>query len=761
MTRLPRLFARPRIEELEARLTPTAGYFRIADYNIASSGGTGAPRAGLDTILQGIGNEPLNSQTEAIDLLTLEEVKSQATTTADVVALMNSLYGAGMYSGSNVAGTNPGEVVVDGTSTGAGTQGVVYNAQKLQLLSQKAIGTTSAAGIQRQPMRYVFHPIGYPSAADFCVYVSHTKASQGTTEEGQRQLEAQVLRADADTVGYTNIIYTGDFNTYTSSEPFFTNVGGSAGTKAMYTAGNGQAIDPINRPGTWHNGSSFNDIFTQAPSNSPPAGFTSGGLDDRFDFELITAGLNDGIGLDYVTNTYHTFAINGSIPYTGNASVNDPSNTALPTLANRTQIFDLLTTVTDHLPVVADYRITPLTVTIDQKATQADPSNSSTINFTVVFNQSVSDFATGDVSLTGTAGATTAVVTGSGTTYNVAVSGMSSSGTVIASLAANVATRLGYPNLASTSTDNNVTYDKTVPTAASSPTGVTVAGANNYQFTVTYSDNLAINVGSLDNSDVRVTGPSFNVPASLVGVDVAGNGTPRTATYKITPPGGTWDYADNGSYSVVMQASQVTDTAGNNVASGTLGSFNVTITPPTVTGVTFGDGTNQRSTVRRIVVTFSEAVNFMGDVTSAFTVHRAGTGGAVGNVTLASTPATGPASSVTVTFSGSLTESAGSLIDGLYDLTIGAAQVSGSGGALDGNSDGIPGGDYSVTGTTANMHFRFFGDVDGNATVDQNDYLVFRNALSGGPSTIFDFDNSGDVDQLDYLQFRNRVAGAP
>ena len=63
---------------------------------------------------------------------------------------------------------------------------------------------------------------------------------------------------------------------------------------------------------------------------------------------------------------------------------------------------------------------------------QADPTNASPINFTVVFSESVTGFAAGDVTLSGTAGATTATVTGSGTTYNVAVSGMTSDGTVIA-----------------------------------------------------------------------------------------------------------------------------------------------------------------------------------------------------------------------------------------------------------------------------------------------------------------------------------------
>ena len=52
------------------------------------------------------------------------------------------------------------------------------------------------------------------------------------------------------------------------------------------------------------------------------------------------------------------------------------------------------------------------------------------------------------------------MVTGSGTTYNVAVSGMTGSGTVIANVLAGVATdAAGNPNLAATSTDNTVTFN--------------------------------------------------------------------------------------------------------------------------------------------------------------------------------------------------------------------------------------------------------------------------------------------------------------
>ena len=107
-------------------------------------------------------------------------------------------------------------------------------------------------------------------------------------------------------------------------------------------------------------------------------------------------------------------------------------------------------------------------VTINQAGTQNDPTAASPINFTVVFSESVTGFTDSDVTLSGTAGATTAVVTGSGTTYNVAVSGMTSDGTVIASVPAGAAQDTATnTNNASTSTDHTVTYDTTGPVTSS------------------------------------------------------------------------------------------------------------------------------------------------------------------------------------------------------------------------------------------------------------------------------------------------------
>ena len=115
-------------------------------------------------------------------------------------------------------------------------------------------------------------------------------------------------------------------------------------------------------------------------------------------------------------------------------------------------------------PVALD--TTSPTVTVNQAAGQADPTGDAVINFTVIFSEPVTGFTSGDVTLGGTAGATTAIVTGSGTTYNVAVSGMTQPGSVIVTIPAGAAVDAGLnPSLASTSFDNQVEFARTsIPT---------------------------------------------------------------------------------------------------------------------------------------------------------------------------------------------------------------------------------------------------------------------------------------------------------
>jgi GH25 family lysozyme M1 (1,4-beta-N-acetylmuramidase) len=128
--------------------------------------------------------------------------------------------------------------------------------------------------------------------------------------------------------------------------------------------------------------------------------------------------------------------------------------------------------------------------------------------------------------------------------------------------------------LTTTGTTWTFVYDSVAPTASFGGQAP-APGASTMDFTVTYGDaTSAVNASTFDSSDVTVTGPNgFSANASFVSATPGGNGTPRTVTYRIAAPGGTWSIADNGTYTVSQNAGQVSDTAGNARAAGTIGSF--------------------------------------------------------------------------------------------------------------------------------------------------------------------------------------------
>jgi hypothetical protein len=219
-------------------------------------------------------------------------------------------------------------------------------------------------------------------------------------------------------------------------------------------------------------------------------------------------------------------------------------------------------------------------VSINQAAGQADPTNASSINFTAVFSESVTDFSGSSVTVGGTAPGTKIVtVTGSGNTYNVAISGMTGTGTVTASIAANVVHDAnGAGNTASTSTDNTVSYDGAAPTApapaaaASVTFGTSPIYVNNE--TVTFTD-------AATDSGSGVASVSYYYCAGATGSCTATNGTligtsTSGATYSVTS-GAPFAVTD-GTYRVVAV---VTDNAGNKTTSNAR-LVAVDTTPPTV-----------------------------------------------------------------------------------------------------------------------------------------------------------------------------------
>jgi len=324
----------------------------------------------------------------------------------------------------------------------------------------------------------------------------------------------------------------------------------------------------------------------------------------------------------------------------------------------------------------------------------------------------------------------TAVSTGGGITFFGGSGQLSLASTIVAKNTANVA-----PDLESGSPTQAFTVNNSLVGATD---GATITGSNNITGTIVspadplLDATLANNGGPTQTHKLLVGSPAINTGSNPAGLlfDQRGTGFARVSG------GG----VDMGAFEIQSAAS-----------------------PPTVTSVVVNTGGAQRSMVTSLKVTFSEAVTFPNGIAAAFQLERVGqpsggpsAGAPLGLVNISAVQA---GNTVTITFLGGGAvpiDLAGSLIDGAYRLTIVAANVQGAGGALDGNGNGIGGDDFQTPAAGAGRLFRLFGDNDGDADVDAQDFGAFRAAFGGGSNLAFDFDGDGDVDAADFGQFRAR-----
>jgi len=153
-------------------------------------------------------------------------------------------------------------------------------------------------------------------------------------------------------------------------------------------------------------------------------------------------------------NATHTFTV------TMNTSVQGTRTALLSVLSDdeTESIFEI--PLTGFIDSVAP------TVTINQASGQPDPTSSTPVRFDVVFSEPVNGFSAADLSFTGSTapGSYVAVITGTGATYRVNLTGITGSGTVAASVNAGaVVDALNNASTVSTSTDRTVTYAAPVP----------------------------------------------------------------------------------------------------------------------------------------------------------------------------------------------------------------------------------------------------------------------------------------------------------
>lgn len=178
-------------------------------------------------------------------------------------------------------------------------------------------------------------------------------------------------------------------------------------------------------------------------------------------------------------------------------------------------------------------RTPPLTCTITKAAGQDDTTTTSPVNFAVTFNEPVTGFTGNGVNISSTAARTgSPVVTPigtDGTQYNVAVSGFTSGGTVIAHVRAGAArSSSGIWNEASTSYE--IQLNTSVPTTPASATATwsgvdasstfnatwpdctdSVSGISGYEYCIEKDNNVVVDWTTVSSNSISLTDQTLGI----------------------------------------------------------------------------------------------------------------------------------------------------------------------------------------------------------------------------------------------------------
>ncbi|WP_430929058.1 T9SS type A sorting domain-containing protein [Polaribacter marinivivus] len=232
-------------------------------------------------------------------------------------------------------------------------QMVYYNADKLTLEFNEVI-PTGVRDINHYTLK-----LKTASETRIEVFVTHLKASRGIDNRQKREESIEIFTRQLDRLPQdAYVIFAGDFNFYTSNEEGF--------LKLIDENNPIQIIDPINRlcpsfPDDgkdyydvdydntyfWNN-SSFSDVHSQSTRSSQLNGDgAGGGMDDRFDFIMLSKNFTESTEMKFINNSYKTIGNNGNC-YNSFVSNTTCTGEFSQNLRNALFIFS------DHLPIVLE-----------------------------------------------------------------------------------------------------------------------------------------------------------------------------------------------------------------------------------------------------------------------------------------------------------------------------------------------------------------------------------------------------------------------
>lgn len=297
---------------------------RVVNWNLAELRGD---LGSIEYVIDAIASDDHSGFAAPIGLMLLQEVDNF---THDAVS---GMLGAA-WSGATYTNDNEDPY--------GGAQACFYHAATMTEVPSGHADLFTGAG--RRADRWQFTLNGYTDPpVTLYVYSAHLKAGNSSDSESQREVGAlRILQDIATLPAGSRYLVTGDMNFYDNGELGY----------LAFLAGN-VLEDPLGA-GSW-NGSSNAIKHSQSPRKVQADGLASGGMDDRFDFQLSSPLMQGSSGLCVIPGTYRSLGNDGN-HY--DIAINNGNNLYWPgNLAGSNALADALWAASDHVPVVADYRV--------------------------------------------------------------------------------------------------------------------------------------------------------------------------------------------------------------------------------------------------------------------------------------------------------------------------------------------------------------------------------------------------------------------
>ncbi|MBO4574745.1 MAG: T9SS type A sorting domain-containing protein [Bacteroidales bacterium] len=229
------------------------------------------------------------------------------------------------------------------TANSSLTNCIFYNSTKVTLLSHD-VANSYTRDVDVYKFRVNSDESGQTKLV--CV-VAHLKAGSAAANEGTRKIMAEnTMRYLEANYRGDNVLIMGDFNLYTATEQAYKTFTNSTTYPDAYF------VDPLYPygVGNWNNNGAFANYHTQSTHRDDNGCHSSGGMDDRFDFILMSESVYGGREhIRYINGSYQALGQDGRH---FNQSINQGVN-----LAVSDEVADALYANSDHLPVIMELAV--------------------------------------------------------------------------------------------------------------------------------------------------------------------------------------------------------------------------------------------------------------------------------------------------------------------------------------------------------------------------------------------------------------------